>query len=59
MMTRDTYEYIQERLTQKLYKPKPWDLGGKREEAAYEQGFYAAKSIIKEIYEDELRRNHK
>ena len=49
-MNRREYEYIQERLTNKL---KHWNKSSltTHKEDAYNKGILAAKSIIKEIYE--------
>ena len=49
-MTRQEYEYLQERLSKKLHAGYP-DFSPKREEG-YKEGILAAKSILKSVYHE-------
>ena len=57
-MTKAEYDYIQDRLSEKLPKNRPYQdfLGRSKQKEGYEEAILACKSIIKGIYNYFLRK---
>lgn len=51
-MTKEEYDYIQFRLTEKLPENRPWQdfMGRSKQKEGYKEAVLACKSIISEIY---------
>lgn len=51
-MTKEEYEYIQFRLTEKLPEKRPWQdfMGRAKQKEGYREAVLACKSIISSIY---------